>query len=169
MRRERAWRAAGLILLVAALTAFAASSGIFTRDLSGGFSITSTGSIGAQGGWVNEFYAYALTYDIAVFSTVNVHIVIEAAFYDWQVEFESNGSFADTFRPALPGVHRVLITNLEDSPGQMSMSLLQKADVPPDLETSMLNPLLNAAGILLAASLAAFVLARRLTRREGEG
>lgn len=168
MRPARLLGLAAWALLVLALASFAASSGVFVRDIGSGRSLSVSGPLDPHEAQEVLFNAFELTYDLAIFSTVRVRAVVEAAFGDWRLAFESNGSFVTAFRPELPGVHRLLITNLEDRPGQLGWSLLQAPDTPPELETSLLTPLLNAAGGLLLAAAAAFVLGRR-PRREGGG
>ncbi len=150
MRRLGTW------LLILALAAFAISAGIFVRDLGANYATSTSGPIDPSESLVLRFYAYELTYELAVFSTVRVSIFVEASFDDWRQEFESNGSFLSSFRPRLPGIHQVTALNLEDLRGQLGISVLLKNSVPPELETSILNPTLLATTILLIASMAGF-------------
>ncbi len=155
------FRLAGMVILILALTIFAAAAGVFVRDIGAGTSSSSNAPLGPFEGTEIRFYAYELTYDLAIFSTVEVSITIEAMFSDWSLEFQSNGSFVTPFRPELPGIHRVLVTSLEERTGQVGVSILQLSDLPPELETSLLDPMLLATAVLLAASVLAFLLAGR--------
>lgn len=154
-------------MLLVALTLVAAAAGIFVRDIGARIRVSSTEPIDASATVADRFYAYELTYELAVFSTVRVATVVEALFYDWSLEFESNGSLLTTFRPELPGMHQVRVTNLESVNGVLSLNVLQQSDLPPDLEMSLLDPLLYATIALLAASAIGFAVASRQPYRRG--
>lgn len=150
-----------------ALTLFAAAAGVLVRDIGAATAATMNATLDPLEALESRFYAYELTYDLAVFSTVQVGISIEAMFSDWRLAFESNGSLVISFRPALPGIHRVLVTNMEDTQGQVGVSVLQLAKSPPELETSLLNPALLSATVLLVSSVLLFSLGRRGASLEG--
>ncbi|MEE9173970.1 MAG: hypothetical protein V3U30_03220 [Thermoplasmata archaeon] len=153
MNRRKLLRRTATAMLLIALVSFAAAAGIVVRDLGAFYrSEQSVGSLRPSGTAADRFYAYELPYELAVFSTVRVATVVEALFYDWKVEFESNGSLLESFRPARPGMLEVRVTNLESVNGTLSLTVLQQSGLPPDLETSLLNPLLYATVALLAAS-----------------
>lgn len=155
----------GTAFLLVALTIFAASAGIFVRDLGAGFGESASGPVESSGEIAIRFYAYELTYELAVFSTVQVDITVEALFREWRVEFQNNGSFLTSFRPELPGVHQVTVTNTEDLEGQIGVSLLQQNPLPPELETSLLNPMLVVAALFLIASISAYFLTGIMVKR----
>ncbi len=149
--KEKWARRVAAILVVLALSTFAAAAGVFIRDLGARYQSGSSGPIDPGGDREERFYAYELTYELAVFSTVRVRTVVKAAFGDWQVEFESNGSLVVSFRPEFPGLHLVLVENLEPARGQIGVSVLLQSSLPPELETSLLNPLLYLTATLLVA------------------
>lgn len=151
----------GTTFLILAMTLFASAAGVFIRDIGGGVAEEVNGPIEPGGGFENRFNAYELTYDLAVFSTVQVSTTIDAVWGDWRMEFQSNGSFLTSFRPELPGLHRLVILNLENRSGQLGYSLLQLGSLPPELETSLLDPMLYGAGILLVAAAITFTYSSR--------
>jgi hypothetical protein len=157
--------------LVLALITFTAAAAVLIRDLGASTSGGLNTILDPMGTAEVVFYAYELPHDLAVSSTVEVHVLIRASFGSWQREFDSNGTTLTAFRPAFPGVHRILITNLENRSGQLGVSLLQLNTPPPEVEISLLQPLLFLAAILLAVSLAMFTLADRWkeARQDGGG
>ncbi len=161
--KEKWARRVAAILVVLALSTFAAAAGVFVRDLGARYQSGSSGPVDPGGGEELRFYAYELTYELAVFSTVRVRTVVKAAFGDWQVEFESNGSLVVSFRPEFPGLHLVLVENLEPARGQVGVSVLLQSSLPPELETSVLNPLLYLTIILLIASALASYSRKRMS------
>ncbi len=161
MNLGRIVRGISLVLLLMTVASFAIASGVFIRDFSGvGFG----GSIvlDPRATFTEHLYVYELTYDLGVFSTVNVTTVVEAAYSDWTVSFQSNGSLLTTFRPPLPGVLTLTFTNQEDRRGELGYNVLQGPDLPPELETSLLNPALTTTLGLLVASVVLFALGPRV-------
>ena len=150
-------------VLLVTLTLFAGASGIFVRDIGSAYGASGNAPINPLEPILDRFNAYELTYELAIFTTVRVRTTIEALFTDLHIEFESNGSFLTTFRPKLPGVHQVTILNLEPVRGQVGWTILQRNTIPPDLETSMLNPLMFASAGLLGA----FVVLAGISKRLG--
>lgn len=161
MNRDKLLRRGGTAALLAALVLFAAAAGIVVRDL-GAFYRSGLGAPLGPAETVGErFYAYELEYELAVFTTVRVATVVEALFYDWRVDFESNGSLVTPFRPARPGMLEVRVTNLEAVEGNLGLTVLQQSGLPPDLETALLNPLLYATVALLVVAAVSFTVGRR--------
>ncbi|MFQ5919938.1 MAG: hypothetical protein ACE5I4_07840 [Thermoplasmata archaeon] len=159
----RVFRGLSLVLLLLAVASFAIASGVFIRDFTGsGFG--GSVSLEPRATFTQNLYVYELTYDLGVFATVNVTTVVEAAYTNWSVTFQSNGSLLTTFRPPLPGVLTITITNQEDRRGELGYNVLQGADLPPELETSLLNPALYTTLGLLVASVFLFALGPRLKR-----
>lgn len=156
---KRQMRIVAMVMLLVALTLLAAAAGVFVRDIGARVRTAQTGDLLQDSTSTSRFYAYELTYELAVFTNVRVSTVVEALFYNWSAEFESNGSLVTGFRPALPGMLQVRVTNLEPVNGTLSLTVLQQSDLPPDLETALLNPLLYATIALLAASAVVFALA----------
>ena len=144
-----------------AVASFAVASGVFIRAFTG-TGVGSSGPLDALATRTEHVYVYELTYDLGVFSTVNVTTVVKAAYSDWSVTFQSNGSLLTTFRPPLPGVVTIIITNNEDRRGELGTNVLQGSDLPPELETSLLNPALYATLGLLVASVVLFALGPRV-------
>lgn len=159
----------GFVFLLAAMTLFSVAAGVFVRDIGSAYRAASTGPLDPSGVEAHRFYAYELPYEVALFTTVRVRTTIEALFGDLHLEFESNGSFLKTFRPELPGVHQVMIINMEPVRGQFGLTILQQSTIPPDLETSILNPMLYGTAGLLIASVVLFTMARPASTRPGEG
>lgn len=160
-------RGISLVLLLMAVASFAVASGVFIRDFSG---VGSGGSLSLEPGgtFTWHLYAYELTYDLGVFTTVNVTTVVEAAYSDWSVTFQSNGSLVTPFRPPLPGVLTITFTNQEDRRGELGYNVLQQADLPPELETSLLNPALYTTLALLIASVVLFAIGPKLKGGKAE-
>ncbi len=167
MRRKRL-RQLGFVFLLAAMTLFSIAAGVFVRDLGAGYRGASSGPLDPGDVEAHRFNAYELPYEVAVFSTVRVRITIEALFGDLYLEFESNGSFLTTFRPHLPGAHQVTIVNLEPVRGQVGFTLLLQGAIPPDLEASILDPVLYSTAGLLFASVVLFTMSRVASNRPGE-
>lgn len=109
------------------------------------------------------FNAYELTYTVAIFSTVNVVALVEAAYSGWSVSLgEGSGSLIALFRPELPGIHRLIVTNQEPMSGEVGITIEQFSTLPIELETALLNPLLLGAMILLGVGLPILVLPQRI-------
>lgn len=153
--------------LLLALVLLAAASGVLVRDIGAATRASQSGGIQPFGLVAHRFYAYELTYELAIFSTVRVNTTVEALFGDWRLAFESNGSLVASFRPDLPGVHQVTVRNVEDRDGNFGMTILQQNTLPPDMETSLINPLLYAAAILFSAAVAASAFRKRIGRGKG--
>jgi hypothetical protein len=162
-------RQTGVLFLVLALITFTAAAAVLIRDLGASTSSNLSGTLEPLGTAEVVFYAYELPHDLAISSTVEVHVLIRASFGSWQREFDSNGTTLTAFRPAFPGVHRILVTNLENRSGQLGVSLLQLNTPPPEVETSLLQPLLLIAAILLVVSFAMFTLADRWKKARQDG
>lgn len=152
-------------VLIAALTLFAVASGVFARDVGSGYRASVNGPIDPGRPIVDRFNAYELTYELAIFTTVQVRVTIEALFSDLRIEFETNGSFLTTFRPRLPGIHQITFLNLEPSRGQLGWTILQRNTIPPDFEASVLNPMLAALASLLIAVVVLSGISSRLKSR----
>lgn len=165
--RSGTWliRATALVLALVAFAAMAAAGGVLVRDVGAGVGGTAQGPVQAMETFEVVFNAYELTYTLAVFSTVRVSIHLEAPFAEWRVNFgESTGSFVATFRPPSPGVHRVVVTNVEPQEGQIAVTLEQLSDFPPEFETSLLIPLAGIAAVSLTASGTFLLVSIRLKR-----
>ncbi len=166
MNLARLVRVLSLVLLLLAVSSFAVAAGVFIRDFGGG-GIQGSVVIDEWGTFEQSLYAYELTYDLTVFTTVNVTTVVQAAYYDWSVTSQSNGSLVTTIHPPLPGILRLNITNNEDRRGDLGYALnLKVGELPPELETSLLDPALYATVGLLAASVVTYAVGQRL--RGGE-
>ncbi len=112
------------------------------------------------------FNAYELTYTVAIFSTVNVVVIVEAAYSGWRVSLgEGSGALITTFRPELPGIYRLVVTNQEPVAGQVGITIEQFSTLPVELESALLNPLLLGAMILLGAGVLIVVLSQRVKQR----
>jgi len=163
-RKARVASQAGIVLMIVAATLFAAASGIFVRDFGAGFRSNANGPIDVGGAFEDRINMYQLTYEVAVFSTVEVQVTILSVYGTQRFEARSNGSLLTTFRPELPGLHHIVILNVASVPGQIGYSILLSSDVPPELETAMLDPLLYASASLLVVSVALSVVSRVLPR-----
>ena len=158
-------RAATLVPLLIGCAVLSAAGGVIIRDIGAGAGFHPQGPILPLGTEEVVFNAYELTYTLAVFSSVRVAISVEAPFYDWRVDFgESTGSFVATFRPPSPGIHRVVVTNVEPREGQIAVTLEQLSDFPPEFETSLLIPLAGIAAVSLTVSGTFLVVSIRLKR-----
>ncbi len=161
-------RGVALSLLLLGLTSLVAASGVFIRDIDAGTGSSSTGPILALDSRERVFNAYELTYTLAVFSTVRIAIVVEASFGDWQISLgEHIGTFVTTFRPEAPGIHGVILTNVEPQDGQLAVTLEQLSGFPPEFEFSIIIPLAYASLVFLAAAGVVFVLPAP-TKGQGE-
>lgn len=168
MTASRAASVLATLVLLLALTLLAAAAGVFVRDVGASFRAGGTGPIEAGDVVTSRLYGYELRYELAVFSDVRVKVTVEALFNDWEEVYESNGSLLAEFRLPRPGVFQVVIENLEDRRGQLGFSVLQSNTVPPDLEHSLLRPLVTVAGVSLLASGGLYLATRRLGSRVPE-
>ena len=155
-------------LLVVAAALFAAASGVFVRDFGAGMRSAVNTSADPGGGYEERINLYELTYDIALFTTVEVRLTVRESYGSVLLDTRSNGSYLASFRPRLPGLHHIVILNVANSTGQIGYTLLLSNDVPPELETSLLDPLLYAsAGLLVSSVLLSLI--PKVARRQSEG
>ncbi len=168
IRIDRVASRIGIVVLIAAATLFAGASGIFVRDFGAGYSAGANGRLDPGGGFEERLALYQLTYEFAVFSTAEVEITILSVYGAQRFDARSNGSFLTSFRPELPGLHHFLIVNVANISGQVGYSILLSSDVPPELETAMLDPLLYASAGLLVASVGLSAVSKLLLSRSKE-
>lgn len=149
------------ISLILSTTFFAAAAGIVVRDIGSARQFGLSGTISPLDSIISLLNAYELPHELGVSSTVRLLVAVDAPFSDWRIEYESNGSSLTPFRPPSPGAIRITLQNLENRTGQVGMTVLQRNKIPPDLETSLLDPLLFGTLALLAASVVLYAAGRR--------
>lgn len=163
MRLPRLVRLAAIALILST-TLLAVAAGILVRDIGSARRFDRYGSIDPLDSLTELTYAYGLTHELGVSSTVRLLVTVDAPFGDWRIDYETNGSSLTPFRPPLPGAIRITLRNLENRTGDVAMTVLQRNEIPPDLEAAMLNPLLVGTLAALAASIVLYRVGRRLDR-----